>query len=85
MDGEPVDNRAWVDKEYKTILDFGVSESNITEYKIGNDLNIDDFDIIYMMGGNTIYLLHMIKKYNFDKVIKEALNKGIIYIGSMVL
>ena len=82
VDGEPSDNRDWVDKEYQTILDLGINELNITEYKIGNDINYDDFDIIYMMGGNTIYLLDMVRKYNFDKVIKDFINKGKIYIGS---
>ena len=82
VDGEKDNNKDWVDKEYKTILDFGIKESNITEYKIGDELNIDDYDIIYMMGGNTIYLLDMIRKNNFGNVIKEFLNKNKIYIGS---
>ncbi len=82
VDGEKEDNREWVYKEYKTILDLGINESNITEYKIGNKINIDDYDIIYMMGGNTIYLLDMVRKYNFGEVIKDFINKGKIYIGS---
>ena len=82
VDGEKEDNRDWVYKEYKTILDLGINESNITEYKIGNKINIDEYDIIYMMGGNTIYLLDMIRKYNFGEVIKDFINKGKIYIGS---
>ena len=82
VDGEPENNRNWVNEEYQTILDLGIKEKNITEYKIGNDINIDNFDIIYMMGGNTIYLLDMVRKYNFDKVIKEFIDNGKIYIGS---
>ena len=82
VDGEPGDNRDWVNKEYQTILDLGINESNITEYKIGNELNIDDYDIIYMMGGNTIYLLDMVRKNNFGEIIKDFINKGKIYIGS---
>lgn len=82
IDGERDDNKEWVAKEYKTILDLGISERNITEYKIGNEVNINDYDIIYMMGGNTIYLLDMIRKNNFGKVIKDFLDKGKIYIGS---
>lgn len=82
IDGETDNDTDWVEEEYKTIIDLGIKEENITEYKIGDDLNIDDYDIIYMMGGNTIYLLHMINKYNFKEVIEKALNKGIIYIGS---
>ena len=82
VDGEKDGNKDWVTKEYKTILDLGIKESNITEYKIGNEINIDYYDIIYMMGGNTIYLLDMVRKYNFGEVIKDFLNQGKIYIGS---
>ena len=82
VDGEKADNRGWVEKEYKTLLDLGMNESNIVEYKIGNPINIDDFDIMYVIGGNTIYLLDMVRKYNFDKDIKDFINKGKIYIGS---
>ncbi len=82
VDGESENNRNWVDEEYKTILDLGFNELNITEYKIGNQINVDDFDIIYMMGGNTIYLLDMIRRYNFGEVIKDFIDKGKIYIGS---
>ena len=81
-DGEEDDDKTWMDEEYKTILDLGINESNITEYKIGNDINIDDFDIIYMMGGNTFYLLDVIRKTGFDKIIVDFINKGKIYIGS---
>ena len=82
VDGEKEDNKDWVTKEYKTILDLGIDESNIIEYKIGKDINVDDFDIIYMMGGNTIYLLDMVRKYKFGEVIKDFINRGKIYIGS---
>ena len=75
-------DKSWMEEEYNTILDLGINELNITEYKIGNKINIDDFDIIYMMGGNTFYLLDVIRKNNFDKEILEFINKGKIYIGS---
>lgn len=82
-DGENAVDNSWMDEEYKTILDLGFKEENIFEYKIGErKIDINNFDIIYMMGGNTFYLMDMIRKYNFDKVIKKAINKGIIYIGS---
>ena len=82
LDGEEDDDKTWMDEEYKTILDLGINELNITEHKIGNDINIDDFDIIYMMGGNTFYLLDIIRKTGFDKIIANFINKGKIYIGS---
>ena len=82
IDGEKDNDNEWILEEFQTILDLGISKSNITEYKIGNKVNIDDFDIIYMMGGNTIYLLDMVRKYNFGEIIKDFISKGKIYIGS---
>lgn len=80
-DGEDGD-KSWMDVEYNTILDLGIKKENIIEYKIGNKVNLDDYDIIYMMGGNTFYLLDTIRKYNFDKDIISFLEKGKLYIGS---
>ena len=80
-DGEDGD-KSWMDVEYNTILDLGIKKENIIEYKIGNEINLDDYDIIYMMGGNTFYLLDTIHKYNFDKDIISFLEKGKLYIGS---
>lgn len=82
-DGENDSDKSWMDDEYRTILNLGFEEKNIYEYKIGQkEININDFDVIYMMGGNTFYLMDMIRKYNFDTVIKKAMDNGIIYIGS---
>ena len=82
-DGEPDDDKSWMDTEFNTILDLGILQDNITEYKIGMDnINLDNFDIIYMMGGNTFYLLDVIRKTNFDEKIRNFINSGKIYIGS---
>ena len=82
-DGENDDDKSWMDNEYKTILELGFKQENIYEYKIGQtEINIKDFDVIYMMGGNTFYLMDMIRKYNFDDVIKTSIDNGIIFIGS---
>lgn len=82
-DGEPDDDKSWMDTEFNTILDLGILQDNIIEYKIGMDnINLDNFDIIYMMGGNTFYLLDVIRKTNFDEKIRNFINSGKIYIGS---
>ena len=81
VDGEESDDKHWMNLEYLTILALGIKEENITEYKIGEEIDYREFDIMYMMGGNTFYLLDMIRKYNFDKVI-EKFAKEKIYIGS---
>ena len=82
-DGEKSDDKSWMDNEFKTIIDLGFKKENIVEYKIGKSKdNPFDFDVMYMMGGNTFYLLDMIRKNKFDKVIKDFISLGKIYIGS---
>ena len=82
-DGEIDDDKSWMEEEYKTILNLGINKNNITEYKIGiSNLDINNFDIIYMMGGNTFYLLDIIRKTNFNKELKDFIKNGKIYIGS---
>ncbi len=81
-DGEEGD-KSWMDNEFKTIIELGFNKENIYEFKIGESkIDINDFDVIYMMGGNTFYLMDMIRKYDFDKEIISALDNGAIYIGS---
>ena len=82
-EGEPDDDKNWMDIEFQTILDLGINKNNIVEYKIGKTIvDLNEFDIMYMMGGNTFYLLDVIRKTNFDKEIIKFINNGKIYIGS---
>ncbi len=82
VDGESGD-KSWVDEEFATILDLGIREENIIEYKIGEaDVDLRDFDAIYMMGGNSFYLAKKIYDYGFGESLKAALETGVVYIGS---
>ncbi len=82
IDGERGD-KSWANAEYKSILALGVLEENIREYKIGNEqIDLTAFDAIYVLGGNTFYLMNKIREFGFDKQIRNAIGKGIPYIGS---
>lgn len=82
VDGEDDSDTSWIDEEYKTILDLGIRKENIKEYKMDYDIDLSLYDMIYMMGGNTFYLLKKIRDTKFDIKLKEAINNGIIYVGS---
>ncbi len=43
---------------------------------------LKDKNAIYVEGGNTFYLLKAVRESGFDKVIKELIEKGVVYIGS---
>ena len=63
-------------------MGFEVEEVDV-EDKDENDLRIllSGKDVIYVQGGNTFYLMKYVKESGFDKVVKELIEKGVIYIG----
>lgn len=73
---------SWMQEEFDEFLELGIKSENVTEYKMNYEISVKDFDLIYMMGGNTFYLLKKIRKTAFDKKIIEAIENGIIYLGS---
>ena len=40
------------------------------------------FEIVFVEGGNSFYLLKSIKESGFDTIVKELLQKGVIYMGA---
>lgn len=43
---------------------------------------LKDKNAVYVEGGNTFYLLKAVRESGFDTVIKELIEKGMVYIGS---
>lgn len=41
-----------------------------------------DKNVIHIEGGNTFYLLRAIKETGFDKILKELIDEGKVYIGT---
>lgn len=59
-----------------TELDIdGKNESELKEI-------LSKYEIVYVTGGNSFYLLKSIKESGFDKVIKELISGGVIYMGA---
>lgn len=75
-------DKTWLKKEYNSILELGIKEKNITEYRMDYEINVMGFDMIYVIGGNSFYLLKKIRETKFDIKIKEAIENGIMYVGS---
>lgn len=42
----------------------------------------EDKNVIHMEGGHTFYLLNVIKKIGFDKMLKEMIESGKVYMGT---
>lgn len=45
------------------------------------ELKLKDIDIVYVNGGNSFWLLKLIRKSGFNKIIQKLVSEGKIYIG----
>lgn len=52
---------------------------NKTENEVANAIKGND--VIFVQGGQCIYMLEQAQKCNFAKVIKDALAQGVVYFG----
>ena len=86
-----VPTAAWpeVDQSYvefykQELIRLGINKSNIKVLDVNRKIEyseIEDFDVMFVGGGNTFYLLHQIKKFGFDKIIKKFIENGGVYTG----
>lgn len=69
----------------KELMGLGIKKGNwfwldIDNIPAAGDLN--QYDAIYVCGGNTFYLADKFKKTGFDKKIIEFINTGKVYVGA---
>jgi dipeptidase E len=64
-------------------LNFSYTEFDIAEFN-ENELKkaLDGYDIIFVEGGNTYCLLKAIRESGFEKIIRDLISRGVVYIGS---
>ena len=77
---EPGDE-IWLANYEKELNPLGISYDfiNISEEKDLSDKNF--YDIYYVAGGNTFYILDRLKKTGLFEVLKESIEKDKLYIG----
>ncbi len=74
----------YVQESKKELLDLGILESNIQTLNLNRPISFDevvDYDVIYVCGGNTFYLLKKIRESGFDKVIVAFVKINKLYFG----
>ncbi len=80
-----VDNRPWFDADRAKLVAMGFA---VTDYDLKGKNpqslheDLSKYQVIFVSGGNTYYLLNEVKKSGFDIVIKRLLASGVVYIGS---
>lgn len=84
--GDPYgDDKPWMDADRAVLVDLGF---HIEDFDLKNKTEeetrktLSNFDVIFVAGGNTFYLLNEARKSGFLKVAKELVEAGKVYIGS---
>ena len=66
------------------LLKCGIIDKNIRVYDLHTGMSIEElqqYDIVYLCGGKTSYLLHRINDTGFHKTLMEFINQNGIVIG----
>lgn len=80
----PEKDKGYVYKDKKQMTEAGFDVEDIDiEGKREKELRdlLKDKDVICVQGGNTFYLLKCVRESGFDKVVKDLINQGKIYVG----
>lgn len=74
----------YMQESKKELLNLGILEANIKTLSLNQPISfseIKDFDVIYVCGGNTFYLLKKVRESGFDEIIKEFIKTDKLYFG----
>ncbi|MGA2911533.1 MAG: Type 1 glutamine amidotransferase-like domain-containing protein [Candidatus Levyibacteriota bacterium] len=78
-------NLQWLKDDRQSLVNAGFL---VTDYTITGKAReeikteLSKYDVLYMSGGNTFYLLEKIQTSNSTDVFKDLVNNGTIYIGT---
>ncbi len=80
-----VEDLSYLDRHKNEMKKLGWDFEEIDiEGKTQNEFRklFSDKDAIHVEGGNTFYLLKAIKKTGFDKILRELIDKDVVYVGT---
>lgn len=81
----PKGDAEYVKKDKQRLHELGFSIVEDVDLRNENEQSLrsklENFDVIFVEGGNTFYLLKYAKESGFDKALKPFLERGGIYLG----
>ena len=79
--GRNEEEQFYIDESVKGLEDLGIKviEFNIAKHE--SFVNFPLYDIYYVCGGNTFYILDRMRKTGVDKILINAVKKGKFYLG----
>lgn len=83
--GYPKIDQKYVDFDKNILQELGVKDIIQVDLKENSKESLEeklvDRDIIWVCGGNTFWLLHWVRKSEFDKLLPKLLVQGKVYVG----
>lgn len=79
------EDKSWLLTDRDKLVEFGFKVTDLDiegQSEEALKAKLADIDVLYVSGGNTFYLLEKSRESGFDKLAKEFINKGKVYIGS---
>lgn len=74
-------DRVWLDLYDEEFKALGLQYVSVNISEELNGLDLPEYDIYYVCGGNTFYILDRLRKTRMDEVLKKAVQQGKAYIG----
>lgn len=71
----------WLDQYDKELEEVGLEYDKVNISEENNFANLKEYDIYYVCGGNTFYILDRMRKTGMDKVLINAVKRGKFYLG----
>ena len=78
-------DKQWLKDDRKSLVKAGFNVEDYTftgKKKDQVKKDLENYDVLYMSGGNTFYLLQQMQKCGALSVVKELVKNGKIYIGT---
>lgn len=71
----------WLEHYDKELGKIGLQYNRVNLSEEKNFTSLREYDIYYVCGGNTFYILDRMRKTGMDRVLVDVINNGKFYIG----
>jgi len=79
--GRNAEEQFYIEGSIKELEDLGIKVIEFSIAKHESFVNFPLYDIYYVCGGNTFYILDRMRKTGVDKILIDAVKKGKFYLG----
>lgn len=78
------ESRAMLPKCMGDLLNAGLLPEHIVSFDLDRAMPVEElagYEAVYFCGGSTEYLLERVKASGFHKLLNQALERGLVYVG----